>query len=133
MKRLATGLICIFSATASLAACTNTIPVSDEMKAASAVIIGTVMETRQVPQAWDSLDGTEYVVHIDKKVKGKQTDEITVFSEHSDNRVNLQTGRQYLLFLTNDNQHWSINTCGNSGPMEEESAVVKQIGHAASN
>ena len=46
------------------------------------MIIGTVMSSRQVPQSWDALDGTEYVVHIDQKVKGKQTGEITIFSEH---------------------------------------------------
>ncbi len=119
-------------AAACFAACGNTTPVSDEMKVSNAVVIATVMESRQVPQSWDSLDGTEYVVHVDKKVKGRQTGEITVFSEHRDNRVNLQSGRQYLLFLTNNNEHWLVNTCGNSGPVEEESAVIKQIGHAAS-
>ena len=91
-------------------------PVSKEMKESQVVIIGTVMSSRQVPQSWDTLDGTEYVVHIDQKVKGKQSGEITIFSEHRDDAFILESGKQYLLFLTNNNQHWMVNTCGNSGP-----------------
>ena len=121
-------------ATASFAAaCANVMPVGDESKASQAVIIGTVMSSRQVPQSWDSLDGTEYVLHIDKKVKGKESGEITIFSEHSEDGFSLQSGRQYLLFLTNNNQHWAVNKCGNSGPMEDEHAVLKQLGHGAGN
>ncbi len=97
------------------------------------VVIGTVMSSRQVPQSWDTLDGTEYVVHIDQKVKGKQTGEITIFSEHTEDGLNLETGKQYLLFLTNNYQHWMANKCGNSGPLDEESTVIKQMVHAAHN
>ena len=108
-------------------------PVSQEMKESQVVVIGTVMSSRQVPQSWDSLDGTEYVVHIDQKVKGKQTGEITIFSEHTDNGLALQAGKQYLLFLTNNYTHWTINTCGNSGPVDDESSVIRQLVHGNSN
>jgi hypothetical protein len=57
------------------------------MKDSQVVVIGTVVSSRQVPQSWDTLDGTEYVVHIDQKVKGKQTGEITIFSEHTEETV----------------------------------------------
>jgi hypothetical protein len=108
-------------------------PVGQEKKESQAIIIGTVMSARQVPQSWDSLDGTDYVVHIDQKVKGKQSGEITIFSEHSADGFNLEAGKQYLLFLTNDYQHWVVNRCGNSGPIDEESKVIKEMVHAASN
>jgi hypothetical protein len=133
LKRVATGLVCIFFAAASFAACTNTMPVSQEMKESQVVIIGTVMSSRQVPQSWDTLDGVEYVVHIDQKVKGKQTGEISIFNEHTDDAFNLLAGKQYLLFLTNNNQHWMVNKCGNSGAMDEESKVIRQMVHAAGN
>jgi hypothetical protein len=133
LKRVATGLVCVFFGAASFAACTNATPVSREMKESEAVIIGTVMSSRLVPQSWDALDGTEYVVHIDQKVKGKQTGEITIFTEHTEDAFNLQSGRQYLLFLTNNYQHWMVNKCGNSGPMDEESKVIRQMVHAAGN
>jgi hypothetical protein len=131
LKRVATGLACVFLATASFAACTNTMPVGQEKKESQAIIIGTVMSARQVPQSWDSLDGTDYVVHIDRKVKGKQSGEITIFSEHSEDGFNLEAGKQYLLFLTNNYQHWVVNKCGNSGPIDEESKVIKEMVHAA--
>jgi hypothetical protein len=111
----------------------STLPVSQEMKDSQVVVIGTVMSSRQVPQSWDTLDGTEYVVHIDQKVKGKQTGEITIFSEHTEDGFNPETGKQYLLFLTNNYQHWMANKCGNSGPLDEKSAVIKQMVHAARN
>ncbi|MGC2401188.1 MAG: hypothetical protein WA510_15450 [Acidobacteriaceae bacterium] len=133
MKRIATGIVCLFFAAASFAACTNTIPVSKEMKESQVVIIGTVMSSRQVPQSWDTLDGTEYVIHIDQKVKGKQSGEISIFSEHRDDAVALESGKQYLLFLTNNNAHWMVNTCGNSGPMDEASKVIRQMVHVAGN
>ena len=134
MKRLAVVLACVSCATACLAAaCPNTLPLAQEKKDSQAIIIGTVVSSRQVPQTWDSLDGTDYVVHIDQKVKGKQTGEITIFSEHSEDGFQLQTGKQYLLFLTNDYQHWVVNKCGNSGPLDEESAVIRQMIHLAGN
>jgi hypothetical protein len=133
LKRVATALACIFCATASFAACSSTIPVDEERKESQVVVIGTVVSSRQVPQSWDSLDGTNYVVHIDQKVKGKQTGEITIFSEHSEDGFNLQSGQKYLLFLTNNYQHWVVNKCGNSGPLDEESAVIKQMVHTAGN
>lgn len=108
-------------------------PVSQEMKDSQVIIIGTVMSSRPVPQSWDTLDGTDYVLHIDQKVKGKQTGEITVFIERSDDAFNLETGRQYLLFLTNNYQHWVVNKCGNSGLLDEESKVIKQMVHALHN
>jgi hypothetical protein len=133
LKRVITGLACVFIATASFAACTDTVPVSQERKDSQAIIVGTVVSARQVPQSWDTFDGTDYVVHIDQKVKGKQTGEITIFSEHSEDGFELQPGKQYLLFLTNNNQHWVVNKCGNSGPVDDSSAVIKQMVHAAGN
>ena len=103
------------------------------MKEVQVIIIGTVTSSRQVPQAWDNLDGTDYVVHIDQKVKGKQSGEITIFSEHSEDGFNLETGKQYLLFLNNNYQHWIVNKCGNSGPMNEENKVIKHMVHALGN
>jgi hypothetical protein len=133
LKRVVTGLVCVFSTAASFAACGDTMPVSREMSDSQVIILGTVMSSHQVPQAWDALDGTDYVVHIDQKVKGKQSGEITIFSEHTDDGVNLQAGKQYLLFLNNNYQHWVVNKCGNSGPIDEKRDVIKQMVHALGN
>jgi hypothetical protein len=121
------------NATASFAACSGTIPVADERKDSQVIIIGTVMSTRQIPQAWDSLDGVDYVLHIDQKVKGRQTGEITVFSERSEDGFPMQAGKQYLLFLNNNYKHWIVNKCGNSGALDNETAVIKQMVRSAGN
>jgi hypothetical protein len=130
LKRIATGLVCLFSTAASFAACPATTPAPDEMKASDAVVIGTVESARMVPQTWDTLDGTEYVVRIDQKVKGKESGEIKILNERTEDMVPISAGQQYLFFLTNNNQHWMINKCGNTGPMDEESPAVKQVVHA---
>ena len=133
MKRIATGLACALFATASFAECATTVPVGQEVKDSQVIIIGTVSSSRQVPQSWDTLDGIDYVVHIDQKVKGKQSGEITIFSEHSEDGFNLQDGKQYLLFLTNNYQHWVVNKCGNSGTLDDRSDVIKQMIKLAGN
>jgi hypothetical protein len=133
LRRLALALPCVLSATASFAACSNTPPVSKEMKESDAVIVGTVMSSSPVPQSWDALDGTNYVVRIDQKVKGKHTGELTVFSERRDDGFDMKAGTQYLLFLSDVYRHWMVNTCGNSGPMDEEGRVIKQLARAIGN
>ena len=120
-------------ATISFAQCAQTASATQEYKQAQSVIIGTVVSEQHVPQSWDTLDGINYDVHIDQKVKGKQTGEITIFNEHSARQFNLEVGRQYLLFLTNNYQHWQVLTCGNSGPLEDAGPVIKQLAHMMGN
>ena len=134
MKRIVTVAACFSCATAAFAACATTTPVDTERKLSDVVIVGTVESLRQVPQKWDSLDGVAYTVHIDQKVKGKRTGEIEIFNEHSENGFTMEQGKRYLLFLNNDDfQHWVVNKCGNSGPVDENSAVIRQMVHLAGN
>jgi hypothetical protein len=108
-------------------------PVRQEYKLVPEVVIGTVESSRPVPQSWDTLDGTDYVMHIDQKVKGKQSGEITVFSEHIENGFRLEVGKQYLLFLVNNYQHWVVHKCGNSSELDQAGPVIKQIAHIMGN
>jgi hypothetical protein len=133
MKRVATGVACVLFAAASFGDCANTLPLKQELKNSEVVIIGTVMSSRQVPQSWYTFDGTDFLVHIDQTIKGKRSEEITIFSEHSEDGYDLQAGKQYLLFLTNNYQHWVVNRCGNSGIMDQESKVIKEMIHVIGN
>jgi hypothetical protein len=133
LKRIATALVCTLFATVSLADCANPTSVSQEFKESQAVVIGTVESSRPVPQTWDSFDGTDFVVRVDQKVKGKESGEITVFSEHSADGYNLEIGKQYLLFLTFQSPHWIVNHCGNSGALDESGSAIKQIAHLLGN
>ena len=126
-------MACTLLAAASFAECAQPMPVHQEYKQSEAVLIGTVESSRPVPQTWDSLDGTNFTVHIDQKVKGKQSGEIVIFDEHSEDGFNLQVGQQYLFFLSNNYQHWVVNKCGNSGPLDQEGTIIKQMAHMMGN
>ncbi|HEV2274375.1 MAG TPA: hypothetical protein VGR96_09430 [Acidobacteriaceae bacterium] len=136
MRRVApliVALACTFSAAASFAECPTPMAVRQEYKFSQEILVGTVESARPVPQTWDTLDGTNYLVHIDQKVKGKQSGEITIFDEHSADGFKLQTGKQYLLFLSNNYQHWIVNKCGNSGELDQVGPVIKQMAHLLGN
>jgi hypothetical protein len=131
--RVASGLVCFFFAAVSFAECTNTLPVKQEYKDSEAVLIGTVMSSRLAPQSWDTFDGTEFVVQINQTVKGKQSGEITIFSEHTGDGYELQVGKEYLLFLKSHYQRWVVNKCGNSGTIDQEGKVIKELEHLFDN
>ncbi len=133
MIRVALAIAVFASATALSAECGAKVPAVKEYKQSEAVIVGTVVSAHQVPQSWDTLDGTDYVLHIDQKVKGKQSGEITIFSEHSEDGFDMQTGQRYLLFLNNNYQHWVVNKCGNSAPLDQAGPAIKALGHMLGN
>jgi hypothetical protein len=132
-NRVATRLACLLFAAVSFGECTNPLPVKKEFKDSDAVIIGTVMSSRPAPQSWYTFDGTEFVVQIIQTVKGKRSGEITLFSEHTGDGYDLQVGKEYLLFLTNNYQRWVVNKCGNSGTIDQEGKVIKELEHLFDN
>jgi hypothetical protein len=133
MRRVATRLACFLFAAVSFGECTNPLPVKKEFKDSEAVIIGTVMSSRPAPQSWYTFDGNEFVVQINQTVKGKRSGEITIFSEHTAEGFDLQVGKEYLLFLTTNYQRWVVNKCGNSGTIDQEDKVIKELEHLFDN
>lgn len=133
LKRFITAVFCTFVATMGRAECAKPPAAPAEYKQSQVVIIATVQSARPVPQTWDSLDGTDYLVHIDQKVKGKQSDEMTIFSEHSADGFSLEIGKQYLLFLNEKYQRWEVNSCGNSIALDQAAPVIKQLAHMMGN
>jgi hypothetical protein len=133
-KLVATGLACFLFAAVSFGECTTPLPVKKEFKDSEAVIIGTVTSSHQAPQTWYTFDGTEYVVQINQTVKGKKSGEITIFSEHTaEGGFDLQVGQEYLLFLSTNYQRWVVNKCGNSGTIDQEGKVIKELEHLFDN
>jgi hypothetical protein len=133
-KRAATQLACFLFAAVSFGECTNPLPVKKEFKDSEAVIIGTVTSSHPAPQSWYTFDGTEYVVQIDQTVKGKKSGEITIFSEHTaEGGYDLKVGQDYLLFLNTNYQRWVVNKCGNSGTIDQEGKVIKELEHLFDN
>jgi hypothetical protein len=91
-----------------------------ELHGTGAAIVGTVEAAIPVPDSSFRLDGIDYIVHVDRIIKGRaiSSDVVHVFSENSPSKFPMQTGRQYLLFLHRSYNTYEVNKCGNSGLLQ---------------
>ena len=98
------------------------------MHTASAVVVGTVTAAQPVPESWDFLDGVNYTVRIDTKIRGKAktNTEVTVFSENSPRFFAMYVGQQYVLYLQPQYGRNQVDNCGNSHATTDDSASTKQ-------
>ena len=129
MKNFAIALILCLSAANGFSQCkTDRVSARKEMHIASAVVVGTVTAAQPVPEAWDFLDGVNYTVRIESKIRGKvrPNTEVTVFSENSPRFFAMYVGQQYLLYLQPKYGRFQVDNCGNSHATDESSASVKQ-------
>ena len=130
MKKLAIGMILCLSSVYGFAQCkTERVSTHKEMQMADAVVIGTVTAAQPVPEAWDFLDGVNYAVRVDSKIRGKArtNTEVTVFSENSPRFFPMYVGQQYVLYLQPQWGRNQVDNCGNSHPMtSNDSASSKQ-------
>ena len=129
MKKLAIGMILCLSSVYGFAQCkTERVSAHKEMSMASAVVVGTVTAAQPVPEAWDFLDGVNYTIHVDTKIRGKvRTSEVTVFSENSPRFFPMYVGQQYVLYLQPQYGRNQVDNCGNSHQMTSmDSASAKQ-------
>jgi len=130
VKKLAIALFLCLSAANGFAQCkTDRVSARKEMHMASAVVVGTVTEAQPVPEAWDFLDGVNYTVRVDSKIRGKvrPNTEVTVFSENSPRFFPMYVGQQYVLYLQPQYGRNEVDNCGNSHQTGgSESAATKQ-------
>ena len=129
MKKLAIAVIVCLSVAHGFAQCkTERVSERKEMRMASAVVVGTVTAAQPVPESWDFLDGVNYTVRIDSKIRGKAktNTEVTVFSENSPRFFAMYVGQQYVLYLQPQYGRNQVDNCGNSHPTTDDSASTKQ-------
>jgi hypothetical protein len=130
VKKLAIALFLCLSAANAFSQCkTDRISARKEMHMASAVVVGTVTGAQPVPEAWDFLDGVNYTVRVDAKIRGKvhPNAEVTVFSENSPRFFAMYVGQQYVLYLQPQYGRNQVDNCGNSHQTNgSESALTKQ-------
>jgi len=98
----------------------NRISLSQELHDAGTTMVGTVEAAVPVPDSSFHLDGIDYVVHVDRVIKGRivDTDVVNIFSENSPTKFPMQTGKQYLLFVHRNFNDYEVDNCGNSGLLE---------------
>ena len=121
MKSFVVTLAVAAASATCLAQCqSNRISLSDELKDAGTTMVGTVEAAQPVPDSSFHLDGIDYVVHVDRVIKGHMidTDVVHIFSENSPTKFPMQTGKQYLLFVHRNYNDYEVDNCGNSGLLQ---------------
>jgi hypothetical protein len=122
MKHFAVAMVLSLSAATGFAQCSVS-PVSahKEAKISSAVVVATVTAATPVPEAWDFLDGINYTVHVDTKLRGKAhvNKDMTVFSENSPHFFPMYVGQQYVLYLQPQYGRYLVDSCGNSHAVDQ--------------
>ena len=111
-----------------LVACLNGHPtVEAEFAAREAVFIGTVVSERAERPAADRYfdDGTTYEMKVDEVFRGRLPKRVRVFSENSSGRFQMDRRRKYLLFVYTEHGRMTVDSCGNSEPLNSDSETLK--------
>lgn len=121
MKSFVVTLAVVAASATCLAQCqSNRITLSQELHDAGTTMVGTVESAHPVPDSSFHLDGIDYVVHVDRVIKGRMitTDTVHIFSENSPTKFPMQAGKQYLLFVHRNYNDYEVDNCGNSGLLQ---------------
>lgn len=129
MKKIATVLVLLLSAATGFSQCNaKRVTARKEMRAASAVIVGTVTAVEPVGETWDFLDGVNYIVRVDSVIHGKtKRSEYTIFSENTPAAFDMTVGKHYVLYLEPQYDRYEINSCGNSHATEERELSAAKL------
>jgi hypothetical protein len=121
MKSFAVTLAVAAASATCLAQCqSNRIALDRELHDAGTTMVATVESAQPVPDSSFHLDGIDYVVHVDRVIKGRMisTDVVHIFSENSPTKFPMQAGKQYLLFVHRNFNDYEVDNCGNSGLLQ---------------
>ncbi len=121
MKTLIVSLAIAAASAVGMAQCqSNRISLNQELHDAGTTMVGTVEAATPVPDSSFHLDGIDYVVHVDRVLKGRlvSSDAVHIFSENSPSKFPMQAGKQYLLFVHRNYNTYEVDNCGNSGLLQ---------------
>jgi len=121
MKNLIVSLAIAAASAACFGQCqADRISLTQELHGAGTTIVDTVEAAAPVPDSSFHLDGIDYIVHVDRVIKGRtiNSEVVHVFSENSPSKFPMQAGKQYLLFLHLNYNTYEVDNCGNSGLLQ---------------
>jgi hypothetical protein len=124
MKILIVSLALAATSATCLAQCQgNRISLNQELHVAGTTMVATVEAAVPVPDSSFHMDGINYIVHVDRVLKGRMIDRdvVDIFSENSPSKFPMQIGKQYLLFVHRNFDDYEVDNCGNSGLLEASS------------
>ena len=127
-----TLVLCAILSTAAWSVCEEPRPrlVCAEYFKSQAVVTAKLLHIKHV--AGKEVDGYLYEMETDKAFRGDLGLTFSIYEENSSGRSTFdwKPGRPYLLFLqsySNRDRGWVLDGCGNSGPLEQADAALKQI------
>lgn len=128
IKAVTVGLFCSAWPALSLAVCLHgDLSPDQELAKSKAVVVGTVLSEARKPASKNYEEGIEYIVRIEKTIKGKAKKKVRLFSENSSGRFPMKKGVPYLLFIYEELGLLHVDNCGNSGPLSEKQSVLLSL------
>lgn len=106
------------------------IPLSSEVRAANAIVIGRVLSEqglREDPVDPDGYTAFNVKVRVITRLKGSLPDVVVIRNDNTSARYPMSIGEEHLLFVSRDRQGLWVNSCGNSSAMPEGKQLVEQI------
>jgi hypothetical protein len=128
------------SANPSLAVCLDEkgnsgyrIPVEAEIRDSAAVVTGEVISHHDLQEDRSDPAGTTATVYrflVDQTVKGLVERRIEIRSNNDSGRFLMSTGKMYALFLNRREGAFIVNSCGNSGLLEENPGILEPVAYS---
>jgi hypothetical protein len=101
--------------------------VPTEFERSVAVLVGTVVDERAIPEAKNLYEGVTYSVKTDETLRGKLPAIVELLSENSSGRFPMAKGQKYVLFIYQVADRLAVDNCGNSGPLAEKENVLNAV------
>lgn len=128
------GIVALLTAGPAMGVCSVPQPrlVCAEYFASSVVVEATLVKVRTIRDPEDQTpDAYFYSLHADRVIRGHVAEVFRVYEEINSARADFdwKTERKYLLFLfySAEDKSWELDGCGNSGPLSEAKAALKEI------
>jgi len=103
--------------------------VSDEYYVSQLVFTGVVLSAHHVgdPNDVDFYTGTHYRLRVDHWYRGTHVDYVTLYSENSTARFEMEKQHRYLIFANKTEEGWFVDNCGNSVDISKSTAALNGL------
>jgi|SRR5215469_4517016 len=105
------------------------LPIQKEYSRSVFVLTVDVVSSQAMPDSRDKyfLSGTNYTLRPVEILKGHPPATISVFSENSVGRFDMERGQTYFVFIYSDHGRLQIDNCGNSGRLDTSEKTVATV------
>jgi hypothetical protein len=111
--------------------------VEEEFKGSAVVIVGKVINAKDVPDAGAFIKGTFYTIRVTGVLKGSPSKSVELYSENSSGRFPMKVGASHLIFAHEavfegiEGQRLTIDASGNSGTVKRSKKALARAKQSA--